>query len=266
MTTIQNQTATNSQNLSLITLTKTTECRILGDRYSLIVPTSGICHLFSDKKYALKKGDVLLVKNSFPYTLKSVSITSANAYVITFGKEYADNFLLNSEYLQNTLQSQTTVLSSLSSCTADYLQHLLGGIYTISNDKDTIILTALNAIFCDINYNTNTLSAKNSIEFLATHLQKTADNMLCVSERIYDIYEKYPCSHTALISAFTALTGETPIDYIAKTRINFAKSLLQNTTLSVKDISEVLSYKSVSHFIKKFKQSIGLTPFTFRQK
>lgn len=47
-------------------------------------------------------------------------------------------------------------------------------------------------------------------------------------------------------------------------RIEYAKQLLMNTSLSIRYISEQCGYENAVHFMRQFKQSTGLTPTQYR--
>ena len=58
----------------------------------------------------------------------------------------------------------------------------------------------------------------------------------------------------------------TNIDFIKNYRINLAKELLQNTDLSIQQISEKTGYATVYYFSQQFKQVTGESPGSFRKK
>ncbi|MES2798040.1 MAG: helix-turn-helix transcriptional regulator [Bacteroidota bacterium] len=52
----------------------------------------------------------------------------------------------------------------------------------------------------------------------------------------------------------------TPAAWIKEKRLSHAHFLLKNTTQNVSEISQLIGYESVSHFIKAFKERFGDTP------
>ena len=60
--------------------------------------------------------------------------------------------------------------------------------------------------------------------------------------------------------------GMTCKDFIKNYRINLAKELLQNTDLSIQQISEKTGYATVYYFSQQFKQVTGESPGNFRKK
>ena len=63
---------------------------------------------------------------------------------------------------------------------------------------------------------------------------------------------------------FKKETGHTPQEYVAIAKINYAKALLQTTTLTVAEIAETLSYSSSASFTNAFKAQIGVAPSKYR--
>lgn len=60
--------------------------------------------------------------------------------------------------------------------------------------------------------------------------------------------------------------GVTPQDYIIHAKTDAAKSLLETTNLSAKQIAAQLGYSDASHFNKHFKRHVGYTPIEYRKR
>lgn len=65
---------------------------------------------------------------------------------------------------------------------------------------------------------------------------------------------------------FKRKMGMTCMEFIKNYRINLAKELLQNTDLSIQQISEKTGYATVYYFSQQFKQVTGESPGNFRKK
>lgn len=78
--------------------------------------------------------------------------------------------------------------------------------------------------------------------------------------------EKCGLSETAYRKRFKAATGVSPLQYINALKIEKARQMLQDTEdISVKEISDILSFYSLPYFYKVFKEHTGMTPQKFRQ-
>ncbi len=64
---------------------------------------------------------------------------------------------------------------------------------------------------------------------------------------------------------FKKYTGYSPYEYVINFRINYAKKLLHNTQLSIKEISIAAGFNSDTHFMTTFKKHTNLTPKQFRE-
>lgn len=65
---------------------------------------------------------------------------------------------------------------------------------------------------------------------------------------------------------FKEETGISPIEYVAMTKINYAKNILKTTENSITEIADLLGYSSDASFINAFKKRAGLSPARFRRK
>ena len=58
--------------------------------------------------------------------------------------------------------------------------------------------------------------------------------------------------------------GATPVEYRNALRIEKARPYLEYGEISVQEISDMLGYSTVSHFIKEFKKHYGCSPLKYR--
>lgn len=68
-------------------------------------------------------------------------------------------------------------------------------------------------------------------------------------------------------SEFKKQTGETPIDFLAKTRITHAKKLMEiyGNELSVSEIAAACGFNDPVYFSRRFKQLVGTSPSQYRK-
>ncbi len=60
-------------------------------------------------------------------------------------------------------------------------------------------------------------------------------------------------------------TGNLYKDFLIELRIEKAKELLLNESLSIKETAQNVGYASIPHFIKLFKKMTGETPASFQK-
>ncbi|AEJ42416.1 helix-turn-helix transcriptional regulator [Alicyclobacillus acidocaldarius] len=69
-----------------------------------------------------------------------------------------------------------------------------------------------------------------------------------------------------LAARFKAETGQTMRQALFALRIKAAKDLLRNTALSMGEIAGLLQFTDQSHFARRFREAVGVTPRVFRQQ
>lgn len=83
---------------------------------------------------------------------------------------------------------------------------------------------------------------------------------------LMDLSDHLAVSYRTLIRRFKNATGETPIQYIQKSRIESAKQLLETTDLNLETVMERVGYADVSAFSLLFKRLTRLTPREYRRQ
>jgi AraC-like DNA-binding protein len=124
-------------------------------------------------------------------------------------------------------------------------------------------------------YMYNQWSSGNMFENTRKSQRKNHSNIYAVKEYI----EKKPHLHFTLDNLaemsglsryffcriFKELTGDSPINYVNRCRINAAKRLLIETEKSVKEIMLQSEFDNESHFLRLFKSQVTVNPSAFRQ-
>jgi AraC family transcriptional regulator len=62
---------------------------------------------------------------------------------------------------------------------------------------------------------------------------------------------------------FRACTGESPMGYLLRTRVERAKTLLRDSRARVVDVSAELGFADQSHFTRTFRRLVGLPPSVY---
>jgi AraC-like DNA-binding protein len=86
------------------------------------------------------------------------------------------------------------------------------------------------------------------------------------SRPIEDISRELEVPYETFRKHFQRAAGVSPGRYRALCRIDTARTLLQRTHLSGRQIAESLGFSDEFHFSKRFKQLVGLTPREFRAR
>ncbi|WP_379131209.1 response regulator [Paenibacillus sp. sgz500958] len=80
------------------------------------------------------------------------------------------------------------------------------------------------------------------------------------------IAERFYLSRENVSRKFKQVTGENLSDYLTNLRVEKAKALLQNTSLKLTQISELVGYEDEKYFSRVFKKSTGRTPREYRKE
>lgn len=94
-------------------------------------------------------------------------------------------------------------------------------------------------------------------DFMETHI---ASNI-----SLNDLGELVQLSRFHLARRFKATFGVPPFKYLTDRRIEIAKRLLTETTLSVEEIARSTGFIASSHLIRAFKLTVGTTPLVYRR-
>jgi len=78
------------------------------------------------------------------------------------------------------------------------------------------------------------------------------------------VAEAFNYNPNYLSSAFKKHTGVSLLDYITRTKIDYAKSLLLSSRDSVKTIANYVGFEDEKYFMKVFKKLEGVTPSQYR--
>ena len=93
-----------------------------------------------------------------------------------------------------------------------------------------------------------------------------------INDRIFaDISIDGICAHIHMSKfyfcrRFKETVGVTVMQYILKTRLTIAKSILRDTSLSIGEVSEQCGFSSLSYFCRAFKEENGMSPLGFRRE
>ncbi len=80
-------------------------------------------------------------------------------------------------------------------------------------------------------------------------------------------YAKLTCKSIPTFKRdFKKLFKDSPAKWVMKKRLNLATELLQNTVLSIREISFECGFENQTHFSRVFKEKLGVSPLQFRTR
>jgi AraC family transcriptional activator of pobA len=107
---------------------------------------------------------------------------------------------------------------------------------------------------------------KNFKMLLEKHYRDLSKGLVEKAFRVQDYADAQSLHPNYLSNVITAKTGKPIGTWIAEKTIAEAKSLLQNSSLSIKGIAYRLGFSESNHFSSYFKKHTGLTPVLFRKQ
>ena len=108
---------------------------------------------------------------------------------------------------------------------------------------------------------------ENANSVLNPHLKKAViyiENNYREAVTLEGVSKAVALSHSSLTQLFKNELEMTPIEYVWYHRIVVAKKFLAFTELPIKEIASRCGFKTTQHFSRKFEESIGCTPTTYR--
>ncbi len=144
----------------------------------------------------------------------------------------------------DSVKKETSIIKSLQ----DKISSLEKELVKLNEEKETNILeeesNCSEGISSAVKYIMENMSEKISVKQLAA--------VSCMSEATFFRY-------------FQSAYGISPGQFISQKKIEKARKLLLNSRYNVTDVCFELGYNNVSHFIRRFKRDMGMTPKKFQQ-
>lgn len=228
----------------------------------------------------LNQGEIFFHKPNEFHVLKANGKTAPNVFIITFEcRSNAMNFfeskkitLKNSE--KNRIYSiideaKHTFNMPISNPKTKKLELLksptLGGLQVIKNSLEILLINIMRTETETDGENKVFLHSGEYDNKLVNDVIKILEQNITKPLSIKEICEKISYSKSMLFKQFKSHTGKTVIEYFNILKIEKAKRFLRENNLSVKEISEMLSFDTPNYFSKKFKKVVGSTPLQYKK-
>jgi AraC family transcriptional regulator len=95
-------------------------------------------------------------------------------------------------------------------------------------------------------------------EYFVSHLDKNI--------HIDEITEMFGCSRSVLLNKFKIYKGVTIHNWILSLKMQYADSLIVNTSNSIQEISDIVGFSSLSNFSARYKEFYSDSPLARRKK
>lgn len=99
---------------------------------------------------------------------------------------------------------------------------------------------------------------KKIVNYIESHYQEPLS--------LERLAEQIPCNSQYLCRFFKKISGETPIQYLIKYRVQQSCFMLKETRKSISEIALDCGFDNISYYIRKFKEIQGETPGEYRKE
>ena len=84
--------------------------------------------------------------------------------------------------------------------------------------------------------------------------------------KVEDLLPIAHMSRSNLMRVFRKATGQTPIEYLVRLRIQRAMELLRNTDLPITEIAMEVGFNDSNYFTRQFRKALQISPRAYRQQ
>ena len=251
------------------------------DFWELVYAEKGSVLCTADgKEFELSEGEILFHKPDEVHSLRANGSTAPNVFIITFvSASEALHFFENRKLLlpKNCLRYIYAIIDEAKQ-TFDLpysdpelkkmrllQQPTLGGQQLIKNYLEILLIDLMRGESEKGNTGVVFLPeeqlGKRVAEEVLGYLTAHVDERLSVA----DICAALNYNKSYIFSEFKKATDRSVMSYFTHLKIKKAKALLRETSLSVTEISDSLSFDSPNYFSKVFKRTTGYTPLQYKK-
>lgn len=200
----------------------------------------------------LEAGDMYIIGKHDERNIYADAVDPMHKIWLSFSSEYIDSMLLhygvNSGVYKADVKAYFENIYETSKEPIPQKEKL----FRVADNLHKIIMTAADTH----KQEENGIISKIESELIASVYTKIS---------LDEIASKLFMSKANLIRIFKKHKGVTPYQFLLDERIKIAKALLLTTSMSVKSISEKLSFADEHYFSHIFKQKVGLSPLKYKE-
>jgi YesN/AraC family two-component response regulator len=118
-------------------------------------------------------------------------------------------------------------------------------------------LRRLSIFLAEDQKNQNIRKIQKAVDYITENYRSNI-NMAVVSNHISMNYSQFS-------NNFRQYTGKSFLDYLKNTRMEESKRLLADMSISIREVCEKSGFKNEKHFMRCFKQDVGVSPGDYRR-
>lgn len=231
--------------------------------------TDGGSIVSTQQNYPIKKGGLCFIGgNHFHYTLpdEPASYDRSKIFLPTDVLDRLLSLFPDELQMAAVFSPNALVYTQLGTADQQYVEQILDTICRYADDGhylDPIVKSGYISLLVCLHKNQTKVTAATSdiiqkaVEYINQHITEN----ICMDEICREIH----ISKYHFCRKFKKVTGFTVMDYVLKTRIVAAKSMLSETDLQISEISSRCGFSSTSYFCRIFKENTNITPLQYRK-
>jgi YesN/AraC family two-component response regulator len=144
----------------------------------------------------------------------------------------------------------------------------LGKYFMLKTHLIQMLLLIIRELVGDESYEQTACSFESynksyAVKHIIDYLNENFDQKISLEQIAHNMY----LSPVYISKIFKEETGESPINYLIKIRLEKAKDILiKGKNHSIKNIADQVGYEDVYHFSKLFKKYYGISPLYYRKR
>lgn len=226
------------------------------------------CYYINEKAHFVDTGDIIILN---PYTSHYERQKEGKSHHMHLG---LDNFQFLG-YDKNVIPVVSPIIKNTPSSTLNHIINRLLEEKNTARPFQELTIKSLAAEFlafilreiaeqnlaiCPLNQkDKDTTVLANSIKYYLEAHHSEDISLDSLSSSMY-------VSPTYMSKLFKKETGDSPINYLIKVRMEKAKVLLTDDSLSIKEIATSVGYQDAYHFSKLFKKYAGVSPRVYQKE
>ncbi len=155
----------------------------------------------------------------------------------------------------------------------DYIKKIIKSImyetYIYDEFSDRAAVSGMNMMFCHLLRNNSKIyyyfsESRRSVQEFPQMLLYMHNHYQTVS--LKELSDTFHYSTAHISRCFKEFTGKNYVDIIHDIRLEKTKELLDNTSMSISDITEFVGFSAPSYLSRAFKKKYGISPQRYRKK
>ena len=234
-----------------------------------------------DKNIVLRQGEMLFHKPNERHSLSSDGTRAPNVFIISFEcKSAAMSFFENRKLkLNKKFEKYIYAIVEEMKKTFDVpyshpdLKKMnllsspsLGGQQLIENYLEILLINIMREVSETESKNEIFLQKNVFEKKLVCDILHILDEHINGDLSIDDICRLTSYGRAHVFREFKAATGKGVMEYFVNLKIERAKKLLRESEMSVKEISDSLSFDTPNYFSKTFRRLTGITPTAYKKR